>query len=55
MDFYLDDERAQERQQIIALVQQNTADADNTLVGYIREGMRELDMKGAHFRAELEL
>ncbi|KAJ7924221.1 heme peroxidase [Mycena leptocephala] len=40
MDFYLDDERAQERQQIIALVQQNTADADNTLVGYIREGMR---------------
>ncbi|KAJ7327590.1 heme peroxidase [Mycena albidolilacea] len=40
LDFYLDDERVQERQQIIALVQQNTADADNTLVGYIREGMR---------------
>ncbi|KAF7343790.1 Heme peroxidase [Mycena sanguinolenta] len=40
LDFYLDDERAQECQQIIALVQQNTPDADNTLIAYIREGMR---------------
>ncbi|EGN99534.1 hypothetical protein SERLA73DRAFT_106133 [Serpula lacrymans var. lacrymans S7.3] len=40
VDFYLDEERAKERAQIIALVQKTDATSDNLLQGYVREAMR---------------
>jgi hypothetical protein len=40
IDFYLDDERAKERAQIIQLCQRKDAASEELLQGYVREGMR---------------
>ncbi|KAJ8518487.1 hypothetical protein ONZ45_g4459 [Pleurotus djamor] len=40
VDFYLDDTRAKERNEIIALIKKNDAQSSELLQGYVREAMR---------------
>ncbi|KAF8901487.1 heme peroxidase [Gymnopilus junonius] len=40
IDFYLDDERKAERDQIVQLIQHNDAECDALLLGYVNEAMR---------------
>jgi linoleate 10R-lipoxygenase len=43
VDFYLDDERKAEREQIIKLVNKTDNASNELLRGYVREAMRECD------------
>ena len=45
IDFYLDDERAKERGQILHLVAKTDPASVELLHGYVREGMRESSFK----------
>ena len=51
IDFYLDDERAKERGEILHLVAKTDPASVELLHGYVREGMRESSLKlGNYFR-----
>ncbi|EJC98652.1 heme peroxidase [Fomitiporia mediterranea MF3/22] len=54
IDFYLSDERAKERAQIIELCKRNDGEAEELLKGYVREAMRLNPQFGGLFRAVMQ-